>query len=172
MKALGAMLILLISGLLGLILARNLSWRQEILRELQVGLQFLETEIAYAATPLPEALSRVAEKMRGPASRLFFSAESRLRLSSGSTAAESWGDGVRALAEAAPLEEEDLTVLADFGQGLGSGDRMDQVKKLELARAQLRRLEEVAADNRARQAKVLQVLGFLGGLSLILLLYR
>jgi stage III sporulation protein AB len=156
---------------LGVILARNLGRRQEILRELQVALQLLETEITYTATPLPEAFRRVADKTRLPTRLLFNAARHALVSTYGVTASEAWDAGVTGLLVSAPLEEEDLAVLRDFGQGLGQGDRADQVKKLELARAQLRKLEEVATENRLRQAKVWQVMGFLGGLTIILLLY-
>jgi stage III sporulation protein AB len=152
-------------------LARNLALRQEVLRELRVALQLLETEIAYAATPLPEAFRRVAERTRPPVRLLFAAARSALLGTGGVTANEAWSAGVTALAAAAPLEEEDLAVLADFGQGLGRGDRADQVKKLELVRAQLHKLEELATENRARQARIWQVLGFLSGMTIILLLY-
>ena len=171
MKVLGALLVFLACGSLGVMLAFNLTRRQEVLRELQTALQLLETEIAYTATPLPEALPRVAAKTRSPTRLLFAAAHHTLLNTFGAMASEAWSDGVKALARAAPLEEEDLAVLTDFGQGLGQGDRADQVKKLELARAQLRKLEEMAAENRVRQARVWQALGFLSGLTIILLLY-
>lgn len=171
MKLIGALLVFLASSSLGVLLARNLALRQEVLRELQMALQLLETEIAYAATPLPEAFRRVAGKTRPPTRHLFAAAHRALLGTSGTTGGEAWGQGIAALARAAPLEAEDLAVLTDFGQGLGRGDRADQVKKLELARAQLRRLEEAAAENRLRQARVWQTLGLLVGLTIILLLY-
>jgi len=170
-KLVGAALVFLASSSLGVLLARNLALRQEVLRELQVALQLLETEIAYAASPLPEALHRVAERTRPPTRHLFAAAGRALNGTCGTTAAEAWNQGLAALARAAPLEAEDWAVLTDFGQGLGRGDREDQVKKLPLARSQLRQLEEAAAENRQRQAKVWQTLGLLGGLVLILLLY-
>lgn len=168
---LGALLVFLAFGSLGLAVARNLVIRREVLRELQTALQLLETEIAYLATPLPQALHTVAAKTRVPTRVLFAAACEALHSTPGITASEAWSAGVAALAAAAPLAEEDLAVLTDFGQGLGQGDRTDQVKKLELVRVQLRQLEEGAREDQARQAKVWQALGFLGGATIILLLY-
>ncbi|MCR4419663.1 MAG: stage III sporulation protein AB [Clostridia bacterium] len=167
----GAFLVFLACGALGLVLAGNLVRRQEILRELQVALQLLETEIAYAAMPLPEAFLRVAQKCRFPLRRLFAVAGRALEERRGIAADEAWQAGLAELRAVAPLEEEDLAVLVDLGRGLGWGDKEDQVRKLELARTQLRHLEQRAAEARSRQARIWQALGFLGGAAVIVLLY-
>ena len=171
MRLLGALLVLLACGAAGMLLARSLALRRETLRELQVALQLLETEISFTATPLPEALRRVAEKTRTPTRRLFATASQMLRSTPGAAVSQAWDRGLGVLAAAAPLEERDLAVLSDLGQGLGQGDKADQIGKLELAKAQLRQLEEEASEESRRQARLWQTLGFLGGLALIILLY-
>ncbi|MGB9885870.1 MAG: stage III sporulation protein AB [Moorellales bacterium] len=171
MKLLGALMVFWACGALGMLLAGNLVRRQQILRELQVALQLLETEITYAATPLPEAFRRVGQKCRSPVGRLFLAAANTLDADPGITAGEAWEAGLAALWAVAPMDREEVAVLSDLGQGLGRGDREDQRKKLELARAQLQHLERTAAEVRARQTRVWQTLGFLGGVTIILLLY-
>ncbi|MBC7106569.1 MAG: stage III sporulation protein AB, partial [Firmicutes bacterium] len=71
LKTAGALLVCLSSALAGYTAAANLTARVRSLRALLVGLQNLETEIHYGATPLPEALGEIARRCGPPTAALF-----------------------------------------------------------------------------------------------------
>lgn len=60
-KALGACLVIGSMGLAGIKVASLYSQRSKELRLLQDALQMLDTEILYAATPLPVALKKIGQ---------------------------------------------------------------------------------------------------------------
>jgi len=60
LKIAGCLLIISAGSFAGISLARNYARRPGELRNMITALQMLETEISYTATPLPEALTRMA----------------------------------------------------------------------------------------------------------------
>ncbi|MHB1125365.1 MAG: stage III sporulation protein SpoIIIAB [Bacillota bacterium] len=170
-KWIGAGLVIIGSGLFGVTMARNYARRPWQLRGLQSALQMLETEIAYAASPLPEALARVAQSTQHPVRVLFQAAREELKEREGITVAEAWEAALERLQTVSALHASDLGVLASFGQGLGRSDREEQLKNLALTREQLRFQEAAAEVQRTRNERMWRILGFLVGISIVLVLY-
>lgn len=170
LKILGAVCILLSSGYLGFKLGDRYRRRTEILRFLQNGLSLLEKEISYSLTPLPLALSRVGEKLRGESRILFLHAGRLLNSNKGLTAAEAWEQGVYSLTKEFPLEREEVGILIVFGHGLGCSAREEQIKNIALAREQLRMMETVSEEARAKNQRMWQYMGLCSGGVIILLL--
>ncbi|MCL5676368.1 MAG: stage III sporulation protein AB [Firmicutes bacterium] len=170
LKLLGSALVLLSSGYLGLQMASAYRRRPRELAALRSGLQLLETEIVYGATPLPAALRQVAAGLDGTAGELFQKAGQTLSRGRGITGGEGWS---RALGEVYPysaLTPEDLGALRLLGVSLGASDRADQVKHLALCRERLAHLEEQAKDRDRRYSRVWSYAGFLTGLLVVLVL--
>lgn len=171
LKLAGAGLVILSCGFLGLGVSRAYFTRPEELRALDTGLKMLETEIVYAATPLPLALARIGERLSEPVAALFTTAARVLQETPGVPAAQAWEQGMAALRRESVLTPADLDILSSLGPGLGVSGREDQVKNLELARQHLNRQLTAAVEAANRQGKMWQTLGFLLGVALVLLMY-
>lgn len=171
LKLLGSALVLASGGYLGVEMASSYRRRPRELAALRAGLQLLETEIVYGATPLPTALRRVALGLEGVAGDLFQRAGLILAHGRGITGGEGW---VRALEEVYPrsaLTREDLEALRLLAPSLGASDRGDQVKHLALCRERLAHLEEQAKDQSSRYGRVWGYGGLLTGLLVVLVLF-
>lgn len=167
---LGAALVLAAAGMLGAVVARAYQERPQVLRALQGALAFLATEIAYAATPLPEALLRAARLSSGPVAGFLRDVGEALQNDPGTPVAEVW----RRAAARRPhwcLTPDDEAVLLDLGATLGQSHAADQEKHLRLALAQLARLQERAEAQRDAQVRLWRCLGLCAGGFLVLLLY-
>jgi len=166
----GALCILAGCGYLGFQMGDRYRRRTEILRYLQNGLNLLETEISYGSTPLPLALARIAEKMRGESRIPFMHAAKLLQENKGLTAAEAWEEGVGALVAEFPLSREEVSILVLFGHGLGCSAREEQLKNIRLAQEQLRMAEKNAEEARIKNQRMWQYMGLCSGGVIVLLL--
>ena len=69
------------------------------------------------------------------------------------------------------LKQVDIEILSAFGKYLGSTDRDDQIKKIELAIAGLKQQETIALEEKIKNEKLWKYLGVLSGIMFFLLLY-
>lgn len=171
LKLVGATMVVAASGLSGMAVAGNYSRRPRELRALRSAIQMLETEIAYGATHLPEALALVAGRCDNTAAPLFSRAAAELASMSGVTAAEAWEKSLGGYYPGAALKPQDLLILRGLGSSLGISDREDQIKHLRLAMEQFGAETVRAEEEAARNVKLWSYLGFLGGLMVVLVLY-
>lgn len=167
-KVFGAILVIGGCGYAGLKMGWIYRLRTDTLRLMQNGLNLLETEISYGATPLPLALRRAGEKLGGETSIVFLHSSSLLQQNVGFTASEAWSAGVQRLKQEVPLTKEETSILLLFGNGLGSSARNEQLKNIALAKEQLNLAREQAAEERARHEKMWQYLGFCLGAVIVL----
>jgi stage III sporulation protein AB len=170
LKMAGAILVCLSSALTGYMLAGGLTARVRSLQALLVGLQNLETEIHYGATPLPEALREVARRCGPPTAALFETAARYLGDPAGYTAGEAWQRALEEWRGEAHLRASEAAILNGLGTCLGRSDREDQVKHLRLAREQLGLCLARAEEEAARGVKLWSYLGLTAGPALVLLL--
>lgn len=171
LKLVGAVLVVAASGLCGLSVAGNYSRRPRELRTLRSALQMLETEVAYGATHLPEALKQVAgnsDRLAGP---FFSQAAAELSSPAGITAAKAWENALNHYYPGTALKPQDLSILRSLGSSLGKSDRKDQVKHLHLAMEQIENSIAIAEEEAARNVKLWSYLGFLFGLTTVLVIY-
>ncbi|MEG6615890.1 stage III sporulation protein SpoIIIAB [Peptococcaceae bacterium 1198_IL3148] len=169
LKLIGAILILLACGYAGFSVARRYQQRPKDLRYLQSALQMLETEITYGATPLPEALETVGLRCQKSVAPLFKTTQAHLLNGEGITAREAWEDAVGQYYRNSAINNSDLTVLKNLGANLGISDREDQVKHLHLAMEQLKIEAAKAEEEAVKNVKLYNYLGFLGGLTIIII---
>lgn len=170
LKLLGALMVIFSCSLMGMTVASNYRRRPGEIRALQNALQLLETEISYGATPLPDALTYVAERCDRRVSPLFGGTGRELLTMRGKTAREAWAMALEEYYPRSALNRSDRTVLLELGNSLGISDREDQIKHLALAREQLKLEQAKAEEDSARNTRVYHYLGFLGGLTVVLIL--
>ncbi|MTI79979.1 MAG: stage III sporulation protein AB [Firmicutes bacterium] len=169
LKIIGALVILCSCGYAGFSVARDYQRRPKDLRYLQSALQMLETEISYGATPLPDALEQVANRCDKSVAQLFLETRNRLLSGDGITAREALDDTLKKFSRNSAIKNSDASVLRALGTSLGISDREDQVKHLQLAREQLRIEAAKAEEEAAKNVKLYNYLGVLGGLTIILI---
>ncbi len=141
------------------------------LRQLLGGLQMLASEIGYTATPLPEALSRVAGRLSGPAALLFGRAAWELEKATGETAAQTWQRAWQHYSDASNLGQAELAVVLAVGSMLGATGRADQLRHLELAQEQLKLFLAGAEEDARKYSLMWGYLGVCASLALALVIY-
>lgn len=170
LKMIGCLLIIVAGSFAGMSMARSYARRPGELRSLVAALQMLETEISYTATPLPEALLRIAVRSNRAIAPLFSWASEELLSQRGCTASEAWETALGKFYTLTNLLSSDLAILRNLGTVLGTSDRDDQCKHLRLAREQLKIEMAYAEQQAAKYVKIWNYMGPLGSLALILLL--
>lgn len=170
-KLLGASVLVLGSGLAGLTVGAGYTRRPRELKSLQTALKLLATEISYALSPLPEALANVAARSPREAAPLFAAAAAELAANSSAGAAQAWQKATALFGRQTSLTAADLALVNQLGQALGISDRDDQMSHLELVLRQIDLSIGEALEAAAKNAKLWNYLGFLGGIALALILY-
>jgi len=171
LKIIGAIMLIIGLGIVGLVVARNYSLRPQQIRYLQNGIKMLETEMLFGLTPLPQALKRIGKRMPYPIDKFYILTADLLINGEGLTAAEAWEMGLEELDQNSALLPEDLDILLYFGQSLGGSDREEQSKNLRLVQEHLRNAEIKAEQLKEKNQKLWQYLGFSLGTIVALILF-
>lgn len=170
-KLLGSLMIVGASTWLGFAAARQLILRTRQLRELQTAFQLLETEIMYAATPLPQALNKVGKNVNWPVARFFLSCGEVMKTETGITVDRAWTEAVKRVTSKTALNKSDRKILINFGKNLGNSNRKHQEKNLKLVQEQLKLAEKDSLLVKENNVKKWRYFGVLGGLLIVILLY-
>ncbi|MGM0471569.1 MAG: stage III sporulation protein SpoIIIAB [Bacillota bacterium] len=170
-KLLGGLLVVIASSCLGCLQANKYINRVRELKELKTAFHLLQTEIMYAATPLPQALDKVANKITEPLSHLFKSCQQNLTTQLGVTATKAWQIALESHFDKTALGANVEQILINFGQNLGASDRKHQEKNLTLVQQELELAIEQAVDLKQGNVKKWRYFGVLGGLLVVILLY-
>ena len=168
-KLFGAVVLVLASGLAGLSVGHSYVRRPRELKSLQTALKLLATEISYALSPLPEALTNVAARSPVEVASLFRMAATEL--ANGGPAARAWQTACAHWGQGSCLAESDLALINQLGQALGISDREDQMSHLQLVSSQLEQQIAQAQEAADKNVRLWNYLGFLGGTALALILY-
>ncbi|ATY84394.1 stage III sporulation protein AB [Kyrpidia spormannii] len=166
----GSAFVLTASAGLGFYKAERLRKRVEALRSVQAGLQLLDTEIAFSATPLPRALARIARVCAPPAAVIFADAAEGLESRPEVGAGVHWEAAVGKRCAELALAPADEEILVQFGRTLGVSDREDQRKHIRMALERLSVQEREAAGEAAQRVRMWRSLGILAGLAVVVLL--
>lgn len=169
-KVVGAFLVIGSLGMAGMKVASFYSRRSAELRSLQDALQMLDTEILYAATPLPAALKKIGQARGDIIAKMFGEAGELIGAGQGCTVAEAWGKALQQNWESSAMNREDYAILLSFGDLLGNSDRQEQHKNITLTSLHLRKEEEKARRDQEKNTRLWQYGGFLVGVSVVLLL--
>lgn len=170
LKTLGSIMVVVSSSAIGFIIASFYHERPIILRNLQVALSMLETEMNYGLKPLPSALKSVENKCENQLSRLFYITRKYL-VSKKYTVSEAWEMAVNEFYKDYNLSDSDIDILISFGKYLGSTSKEDQIRNIKLTLSNLKQQEIIAIKEREKNEKLWRYLGVLSGIMIFLLLY-
>lgn len=154
---------------MGLTVAKSFSQRVHNLRQLITFIQVLESEIQFARTTLPKFITAQAPQFTGEVGRFLASMGVKLQEGSGEPFGRVWEQGLQILALNG-LPELTLQDLRGLGDVLGTSDVTEQNKHLQVLLHRLEQALERAEEERDKQTRLWQYLGFSTGLLLCLLL--
>lgn len=171
LKLLGGVMVITSCSMIGFTVAGNFKYRPNALRNLQVALSMLETEINYGHSPLPEALRNISKKCEKDVAELFLMTAKNISSRNGLTAGEAWEKSLKDFYNNSYITDNDYEILMAFGKYLGSTDKQDQIKNIRLALTNLRQQEIASIQEKQKNEKLWKYLGVLSGIMTFLLLY-
>lgn len=170
-KILASLIIVLASTYIGVLKSNSYKQRSKELRTLQVLIQNLETEIVYSYTPLAEAFHSIADAEKGPIASIFYDTAVILERREGISFKQAWNKALSKNIPKTCLNKDDEEILLTLGSGLGLSDDVNQKKHINLILEKLRIEEIKAEEERKKNEKLYQSLGFIGGATLVILLF-
>lgn len=142
--------------------------RAQALEELRAGLVWLEEELAFRLTALPQLLGQLGESRQGEVGRFFQAAAQGLAEDPEGGLRQSWR---RAMVRQLPLlRPEERQALLELGQTLGRYDGQTQRQALARCARRLCVFRDEARAEVKRLGKVYAALSLAGGAAVILVL--
>lgn len=166
MKWFGAMLIVTAGGLFGFRMAAAHKREENLLRRMLSALDYMQCELQYRLTPLPELCRQAGEQYRDLVGQvlLMLAEELDCRLSPDVESC------VReALRRSGELPDKTRRAFEVLGESLGRFDVEGQIRGLEGVRAFCRRELEELGQNRDSRLRCYQTLGLCAGAALAIL---
>lgn len=165
-KLLGALLIIAGCSGFGIALAANHRKEEKTLRMLLAALDYMESELQYRMTPLPELCRRASGQCRGGLQRVFIALAKELEQQISPDASRCMS---AALSQVPELPRHAARALKAMGQTLGMFDIAGQLQGLESVRYICRRDLEELERNRDTRLRSYQTLGLCAGAALAIL---
>ncbi|SCG83304.1 Stage III sporulation protein AB [Proteiniborus sp. DW1] len=170
-KTLACLIIILSSTTLGFSYSKLYNERLSNLINFQHCIQILETEIIYAANPLPDALKEVYNKGNKKVSYIFDEIRNYLLNNKNSNVYDGFLHIASELNEGLCFKEQDIEIILSFGRSLGISNRTDQEKYFKVLEVQLKAQQREAEEEKLKNGKMYKSLGILIGFGIVLALY-
>lgn len=153
-------------GGFGFSLAANYKKEESILRQLIRVLNFMECELQYRLTPLPELCRQASQEAKGQVREVFVQLAKELESQISPDVASCMH---AALMSGMELPGCVMELLRELGRCLGRFDLPGQMKGIESVRAGCRRELEALSKNREERLRGYQTLGLCAGAALAIL---
>ena len=165
-KILGAIMVIVSCGGLGFLIAA--SHRREVrsLRLLISALDYMECELQYRMTSLPELCTQVAVLLNGPLKAAFSSLASELENQISPNVELCMQAVLQSTRELPKLSRE---VLSKLGSSLGHFDLEGQLRGLDAVRNESRRILDTYSKNQDVRLRSYQTLGICAGAAIAIL---
>ncbi|MEJ6950078.1 hypothetical protein [Natronospora cellulosivora (SeqCode)] len=170
-KLFGALLILISGSSIAWIMSNIYLNRVKELKDMQLALNILNTEISYGQSILPEALRQTANVINEPLSELFASSAEELKNSKKESFDEIWQRRLKRFKYKCDLLDEDLDIMKVWGQQIGCSDLNNQINVIQLTIKRLEQQEEIANEIAEKKVKIARYTGVLISLMVIILFY-
>ncbi len=166
LKLIGAVLVLAGCGGIGFRIAANHRFEEKNLRQLIGILDYMECELQYRLTPLPELCRQASKEFSGMLGEVFWELSVEMEAQISPDLATCMSAAVEKAAKLSPLAREQLLLL---GKSVGRFDMEGQLKGLEAVRHECRRQIEALSVNRDSRLRSYQTLGLCAGAALAIL---
>lgn len=165
-KWIGAALIILSCGGFGFSLAVSHKKEENTLRQLISALDFMECELQYRLTPLPDLCRQAGTQLSGMMHDVFLSLADELECQISPDVSSCMRSALSGREE---LPKHTRSCLMQLGNSLGRFDLAGQIKGLDAVRAECRRTLEDLSANREVRLRSYQTLGLCAGAALAIL---
>ncbi len=170
LKGFGALLIMASAAGIGASFSRDLKGRCMELRLLKQMIYMLRGEIKYTKTPLPEAFTSIAARMKEPFGSFLEQTAREMESQKEGNFGDLWKAQIKAWLSGTCLKKEDKEQLGSLGEVLGYLDLEMQLSSLDLYLEQLEICIREAQETASTKQKLYQSLGVAGGIFLVILL--
>lgn len=165
-KIIGAILIIAGCGAFGFLLSGTYRKEEAALRQLISALDYMQCELQYRLTPLPDLCRLAGNEQKGMVRQLLQSLSQELE----SQISPDVASCVRAvLVKSQPVPRKLLRAFELMGSSLGRFDAEGQLKGLEFVRGYCREEVERMAQNKEMRLRSYQTLGLCAGAALAIL---
>jgi len=168
-KLIAIIMVLSSTTYIGFFYAKRFRDRPIQLKQLQLSLQMLETEIVYNSIPLFEAFNIIASRLPNTIGKFYTIASNYLQQED-YTVHFAIKKSLEELEHELALKETDRDLLLNLSTILGNSDRNDQTKHLQLINKSLDLLINEAKNEQEKNEKMVKQLGFLLGLLIVILI--
>lgn len=158
-KQLCLLVILILCSYVGFSIGSNFKKRWLNLIELNNSLIFLQNEILYCHTPLPEALNRGAKKLNGIIGKMLKITSKSLCENNVDNVYMAFENSINECKEETYFKEEDNKMILDFARNLGECGIYGQDKIFELMIERLKKQINIAEEEYIRNQKMYRYLG-------------
>ncbi len=134
-KAVGSILIIIASYLIGALKSREYKRRVEYLQAMQICVHQFENEMRYTKTPVKAIFEKLAEETDGVIEKIFVDAVDSFNESVGKTASSIWNSAVNTHSDELFADDKDIILL--FSSCLGANDMDGQIKNIMLYKSRL-----------------------------------
>lgn len=165
-KCIGAVLIVAGCATCGFSIAAGQLRAENMLRELTRVLDFMECELQYRLTPLPELCHQAGQESAGSVRRVFLALAQELEAQLSPDVCSCMRAAVGRVTE---LPIEVRGALLHLGSSMGRFDLVGQLKGLESVRAECREKLEKLTHDRETRLRSYQTLGLCAGAALVIL---
>ena len=167
MRLVGAALVFLGCGYFGFSTATNHKQEERMLRQLITAINYMECELQYRLTPLPQLMEQTAKEVGGIAGAVFgaLSIELENQISPDVSCCME-----TVLRKQRGIPQHGQEVLYTLGTCLGRFDLQGQLKELEAVRAQCQGQLKLLETDRDTRLRSYQTLGLCAGAALAILL--
>ncbi len=166
-KWLGACLIIAGCGGVGFSIASNYRKKEKLLRQLIRILQFMERELQFRLTPLPELCRQAAKEVEGSLGLLFQDLANQLNRQVSPEVSVCMEYALKTCPDIPPLLRKHLLYL---GRTLGRFDLSGQIQGIRAAKTACRESIQYLDHDRENRLRSYQTLGICAGSALVVLL--
>lgn len=163
-------LIVIVCAFLGFQLSETVKLRVTHLAHMLNAIVYLQNEIFYSLTPLPEALMRVSSKKEKPISKFLEDISNLLYSNDINNINTAFTKAIEKNKDELMLEKEDYGILLELSNSLGSTDLNGQKKIFQIAIGNLENNLKEATEKAKKNVKMYRVLGVSMGLVIAIFL--
>ena len=167
MRWIGALFVLLGCGSFGFSMVATHKKEEKTLRQIISAIGYMECEMQYRLTPLPQLLGQAAKQISGVVQELLGAMALKLKNQISPDVSCCMEELLHKRRDVPPLTREALFLL---GQSLGRFDLQGQLKELESVRSLCERHLKTLENNRDVRLRSYQTLGLCAGAVLAILL--
>ena len=166
LKVLGALFIVLACGGVGFKIAGNYLKEEKQLRQLIYGLEYMNNELQYRLTPLPELCKQTSLELKGAVARVFLQLYNEMTAQIAPNVSHCMAAALSQIADISPQVKD---VLNQLGSCLGRFDVDGQIRGINAVKAICNEKLSALTQNKDTRIRSYKTLGLCAGAAVVIL---